>query len=519
MHYTFNFLENEYFWGGSAVDGKINPLKASSDFTADYREECINQTMPLFLSSIGRYIWSDNPFKIEIKDGIINIDGENVELYEAGTSLKDAYLGAMKRHFPTDKRKLPMEYFSAPQFNTWMEFVYEPTQDKVLSYAEAVIENGFTPGIFIIDEGWQIQYGKWEFDKLKFPNPKKMIEKLHDMGFKVILWVCPWVRADGYDFIKYTEPLLPVPYKDAKEILLRDKDNEFAMMKWWNGISAMLDLRKSCDREFMDNQLKKLMDDYGIDGFKFDGGNICEGGYHTKNLLNGEPHENHNAHDLNIAWNEFGRKYEYHEFKDTYKGGGKNSIQRLCDCDHKWVGGADVLVPDTILQGLLGHPFVCPDMVAGGAWFYSADPNFIVDEEMFIRMAQASCLCPMLQFSWAPWMALSKEALNIIKDAMKLREKLMPYIKELVECSFETCEPIIRSLEYEFPHQGFETCMDTFMLGDRYLVKPITVKGVNFTKIKLPKGRWKYRDGTIYGGGKEIKIDCPISVIPYFEKI
>ena len=27
-----------------------------------------------------------------------------------------------------------------------------------------------------------------------------MIEKLHNMGFKVMLWVCPYVSADGFKF-------------------------------------------------------------------------------------------------------------------------------------------------------------------------------------------------------------------------------------------------------------------------------------------------------------------------------
>ena len=116
--------------------------------------------------------------KIEFKDGIITVDGENVEMYEAGSTLKDAYLAAMKTHFPCDRRRLPMEYFKSPQFNTWMEFIYHPTEEKVLSYAEAIIKNGFEPGIFIIDEGWQKEYGVWEFDEIKFPNPKEMIEKL-----------------------------------------------------------------------------------------------------------------------------------------------------------------------------------------------------------------------------------------------------------------------------------------------------------------------------------------------------
>ena len=39
--------------------------------------------------------------------------------------------------------------------------------------------------------------------------------------------------------------------------------------------------------------------------------------------------------------------------------------------------------------------------------------------------------------------------------------------------SAKTGEPIIRHMEYAFPHQGFVDCKDQFMLGDRYLVAPV----------------------------------------------
>ena len=519
MTYRFEMMPDEFFWGGSVTEGKKNPFGADSDFAADYREECVNQVMPLFMSNKGRYIWSESPFKIEIRNGIITIDGEGVSLYSAGGTLKDAYLAAMKTHFPCDGRILPEKFFSSPQFNTWMEFVYEPTQDGVLKYAQSIIDNGFEPGVLIIDEGWQVQYGKWEFDEKKFPNPKEMMDKLHEMGFRVLLWVAPWVRADGFEFVMNTNKIIPGSHKNANKLFLRDAEGEIAMMRWWNGISAILDMRKECDRNFMEEQLSALMIKYGIDGFKFDGANICFGGYHICSLVNKTPHKNHNPHELNVAWNEFGRKYEYHEFKDTYKGGGKNSISRLCDCDHTWVGGADILVPNTIMQGILGHPFGCPDMVAGGAWIYSADKNFQVDEEMFIRMTQASVVCPMVQFSWAPWRALSEKSFKTVKKAVEIRKSLTPYMLRLVREAFASGEPIVRSLEYEFPHQGLHNIMDAFMLGDKYLVAPVVIKGAVLRTVKLPTGKWKYIDGTLYEGGQEVTVDAPTETLPIFEKI
>ena len=98
--------------------------------------------MPLFLSNKGRYIWCDKPFKVDIKDGVISIetDGE-LEVAQAGNTLKEAYLAAMKKHFPFDGKKLPEEFFTTAQYNSWMEFTYFPTQKGLLEYAHDIIDN------------------------------------------------------------------------------------------------------------------------------------------------------------------------------------------------------------------------------------------------------------------------------------------------------------------------------------------------------------------------------------------
>ena len=89
----------------------------------------------------------------------------------------------------------------------------------------------------------------------------------------------------------------------------------------------------------------------------------------------------------------------------------------------------------------------------------------------------------------------------------------------LVREAFASGEPIVRSLEYEFPHQGLHNIMDAFMLGDKYLVAPVVIKGAVLRTVKLPTGKWKYIDGTLYEGGQEVTVDAPTETLPIFEKI
>ena len=518
MKQTFKLQKNEYLYGGTAYDGAKNPFSADSKYCADFRVMCVNQTMPLYLSTKGRYFYSETPFAVSIENGEISFEGGNVKEYQAGNCLRDAYLAAMKAHFPFDGRYLPEEFFRTAQYNTWMEYTYDPTEEKVLAYAEAVIRNGFAPGILIIDEGWHGRYGNWEFDPYKFPHPKEMIQKLHDMGFKVLLWVVPLVCPDGPFFIRRCFEHLPDAVADASRLFVRTKEGEVALFKWWNGFSAALDMRKDCDREFLDAQLRHLMADYGVDGFKFDGGTVDM--YHSASVLGGTPRDDEDAHAMNQAWNAFGRRYDFHEYKDTYHGGGKCGIQRLCDKDHRWVGnGIDTFVPACAITGLLGHPFICPDMIGGGEWIYNTMKDFKVDEELFVRMAEASALLPMMQFSWAPWRLLSEESLAYVKEMADLHCNMSDYILSLVKNALSSGEPIVRFMEYNYPHKGYHGITDQFMLGEDVLVAPVITKGTRSRSVVFPDGKWKDAEGNLYDGECTVQVAAPLGKLLYYTKV
>ena len=93
------------------------------------------------------------------------------------------------------------------------------------------------------------------------------------------------------------------------------------------------------------------------------------------------------------------------------------------------------------------------------------------------------------------------------------------YIYKQVQKATEFGEPIVKLLEYEFPNQGYENELNAFVLGDKFLVFPVIKKGEFKKEIKLPEGKWKYFDGTVYQGGKVYLFETPIEVLPYFEKI
>eukprot|EP00388_Colpodella_angusta_P013665 GDKJ01034256.1.p1 GENE.GDKJ01034256.1~~GDKJ01034256.1.p1 ORF type:complete len:114 (-),score=11.36 GDKJ01034256.1:192-482(-) len=89
------------------------------------------------------------------------------------------------------------------------------------------------------------------------------------------------------------------------------------------------------------------------------------------------------------------------------------------------------------------------------------------------------------------------------------------YFIELSKNAAVDGEPIVRHLEYVFPQQGFESCDNQFMLGNKYLVTPMIDKGYTRT-VKLPRGNWIDETGKKYQGGQSIQINVPLNRLPYF---
>jgi alpha-D-xyloside xylohydrolase len=114
-----------------------------------------------------------------------------------------------------------------------------------------------------------------------------------------------------------------------------------------------------------------------------------------------------------------------------------------------------------------------------------------------------------------------------MKKYLFLREKLRPYVRELMTQAHEKGTPVIRPLFLEFPED--KECWeveDQYMFGGKYLVAPIMYKGITNRRVYLPKGaKWKrFDDGQVENpdfleGGMLIEVDCPLAVMPVFERL
>jgi alpha-glucosidase (family GH31 glycosyl hydrolase) len=505
---SIDLLPGEKVWSGIVKEGREMPHKPGYRYDL-YANNGDNQLQPLLLGNKGLWVWSEDPYAFEVqadKVVITNIKG-SVKYGHSGKSLADARKYVSNNFFPASGKMPDEMLFSKPQYNTWIELTYHQNQADVLKYAHGIIDNGFPPGVIMIDDTWQEDYGLWRFHPGRFPDPKSMVDQLHQMGFKVMVWMCPFVSADQAMTMRELMKDKAFLMQQTTDKLTWDKATDPAMIKWWNGYSALLDFTNPAAVKWFNDQLDRIVHDYGVDGFKLDAGDME---FYPADALTMKPASPNQSCEL---YAQFGLRFPLNEYRACWKMAGQPLAQRLHDKNHSWED-LQLLIPQMITESLSGYTFSCPDMVGGGDWASFLDPkNF--KQDIVVRSAQIHALMPMMQFSVAPWRILDAAHLAAVKKAITIREKFTPQILELAQQSAQTGDPIISSLEYYFPNQGFEAVDDQFMLGGNILVAPVNNQS-NKREVILPKGKWTGDDGKKYQGGKSYTIDAPLDRLPYF---
>jgi alpha-glucosidase len=114
-----------------------------------------------------------------------------------------------------------------------------------------------------------------------------------------------------------------------------------------------------------------------------------------------------------------------------------------------------------------------------------------------------------------PWMY--GEETKYIREAVKFRYRLFPYLYSLMERAHESGLPILEPMCSAF--QQDPACYDDgidFMVGDSLLVANVVEKGAKTRRICLPKGQdfYDFYSREKYEGGKTVEIPVTIASIP-----
>lgn len=114
---------------------------------------------------------------------------------------------------------------------------------------------------------------------------------------------------------------------------------------------------------------------------------------------------------------------------------------------------------------------------------------------MFARYCEASALMPMMQYSLNIWDLGNPETRRICRKMSALHAKYGDYIIACAKAASQTGAPMVRAMEYAYPHCGYGGITDQYLLGDRILVAPVLKRGNADARCAYPpaNGDWATR--------------------------
>lgn len=142
-------------------------------------------------------------------------------------------------------------------YNTWIPFREKINEKLVMELAKAAADAGMKE--FIIDDGWESNFGDWEIDKNKFPNGlKPVFDYIKSLGMKPGLWVS----------VGSASPSSKV-YRNHPEWFVLDEAGKYTNLHIQDTT-----IRTACFGtgwyDYIKSILLKLSNDYGLEYMKLD---------------------------------------------------------------------------------------------------------------------------------------------------------------------------------------------------------------------------------------------------------
>lgn len=242
--------------------------------------------LPFFILDNGFGFFVDTKEAIEFEFGEdIRIKCNNIELIKLYV-LNGSYREIISDFIHlTGKQKIAPKWIFGPWISAHRWNSQEMVEDVLMKLDEhnipitvMVLEQWSDEATFYIFNGAKypdkecLNYDDFDFSISPWKNPKKMIEQLHDVGIRLLLWQCPVVKK-----IPENEPYNSRHAKEwdmvkEKSLSVLSTEGPYIIPEghWFNG-SMIPDFTNQDTLAWWFGNRRYLMD-IGIDGFKTDGG-------------------------------------------------------------------------------------------------------------------------------------------------------------------------------------------------------------------------------------------------------
>ncbi|PAV30966.1 alpha-glucosidase [Virgibacillus profundi] len=401
-------------------------------------------------------------------------------------------------------------------------YSYE-TEAEVRELAKIFVERDIPVDVIHLDIHYMNGYRVFTFDKERFPNPKKLIADLKEMGIRIVPIVDPGVKKDS-EYTIYQEGV-------NQDQFCKYIEGETYFGEVWPGISAFPDFTDEKVRKWW-GEKHAFYTDMGIEGIwndmnepaVFNESKTMDVSVMHRNDGNPTTHrELHNVYGYLMG------QATYEGMKEQLQGkrpflltrAGYAGVQRYASV---WTGDnrsfwehLQMSLPMVMNLGLSGVPFTGPDV--GG---FAHDTN----AELLTRWMQVGAFTPYFRNHSAldtvnqePWQFGEKyEA--IMKKYIQMRYEWMPQLYSLFYQASISGLPVMRPLLMEFPEdEKTYNLNDQFMIGDNVVVAPILAPAITDRAVYLPKGEWvEFSTGEVYDGEKTHLIHAELEDMPIFVK-
>ena len=492
-------------------------------------------SVPFYVSSLGYgFLWN-NPAVGSVHFGL------NTTEWEAeATKQLDYWItagenpAALLTNYTAVTGRAPM----MPEYGLgfWQCKLRYYNQQQVLDIARGYKERGVPVDVLVIDYYHWPRCGDWRFDEEYFPDPKAMVDELHEMGIETMVSIWPQVdwRSENYAEMK-------------QQGLLVRSNNGVDVQMIFHGNNVFIDATNPRARKYIWNKVRQNYANLGIRTFWLDCAEPEFTGYEFERY---RYHIGPASEYSNIFPREYARA-----FYEGQRESGRDDIVSLIRS--AWAGsqryGALVWSGDIMStyedfrkqicvglhMGLAGIPWWTTDI--GG--FHNGDVNSEDFRELLVRWFEFGAFCPVMRIHGArqPMEQIVNRAgevrektgaaneiwsygeanFEIMKKYILLRERMRPYVRGLMQEASATGAPVMRALFYEFPEDGKAwDVKDAYMFGPDYLVAPVCQPHATRREVYLPAGaEWTYwRTGETYAGGQTVTVEAPIDVIPVFSR-
>lgn len=428
----------------------------------------------------------------------------------------------------------------APELPEWATGFWQcklryRSQDELMEVAREYRRRGLPLSVIVCDFFHWTHLGDWKFDPAEWPDPAAAVRELEEMGVKLMVSIWPSVSPLSENYRPLTDQGLLVSTEYGPMAHADWPDKEVADVVQ----VAFYDATNPEARDYLWDRVRENYVRYGIKVFWLD---ACE-----PELV---PADQQNLHYHAGPGLEVGTMYPRENSRAFYEGLRAEGIDDIVTMNRSaWAGsqryGAALwsgdIRPDfpalkaQIRAGLnvsvSGIPWWNTDV--GG--FNGGDPDDPAYREVMVRWFQFGVFSPILRLHGyrLPHVALGpemtggpnelwsygEEAFGILRDYVELRERMRPYISELMRVASLEGLPVMRPLFFEFPEdeRGW-TVGDEYMFGPDVLVAPVTVAGAVTREVYLPAGaEWiDYWTGERFSGGGTVEVAAPLERIPLF---